>query len=47
MHHRSRRSYTVESTGCLYLILFIILFFVDMEILEPVLRSDVVKVGTD
>jgi len=47
MHHRGRRSYVVESTGCLYLILFVVLFFIDIEILQPVIRNDVVKVGTD
>lgn len=47
MHHRGRRTYSVESTGCIYLILFIVLFFVDLEILQPVIRNDVVKVGTD
>ena len=33
MHHRGNRTYTTESTGFIYLILFVILFFVDISIL--------------
>lgn len=46
MHHRGNRSYTVESTGFIYLILFIVLFFTDVGILAPVMRGDVARVGT-
>lgn len=45
--HRGSKTYTIESFGVLYIILFVFLFFADIQILGPVLRNDISYIGTD
>lgn len=47
MHHRGSRYYTLEFTGCLYLIMYFFLIKADIQILSPVINNKVARVGTD
>ena len=45
--HRGRSTYNLESLGLIYCIFWMILIGADIQLLQPVLRNDVSRVGTD
>ena len=47
MHHRGSRYYTLEITGCIYILMYLVLVMADIELLQPVLRNDVSQVTKD
>ena len=45
--HRGKRTYTLESLGCFYIIFWIVLIIADFKIIAPVLNGNVHRVGSD
>lgn len=45
--HRGRKVYSVESVGCIYMIMWLFLITVDLALLSPIYTEAIRKVGSD
>ena len=45
--HRGRSTYNLESLGLIYCVFWMVLIGADLQLLQPVIRNDVARVGTD